>query len=196
MVDPCDCPAKEQCDPRPSRLLNVASNMPSSSRFSSSELSLDRIPDGLLSRMYSYWHSKCQGRTLPDRVDIDPLDFPWALGWVCLLDVEHAPLRFRYRLEGSELSEEDGMRLTGQTTDAIGPPAYAALVHKNLSAVALTKRPKLHHVEIAHPDRNVNYLRLALPLSTGSGEVDIILTLSPPISDGKLFFERVIRGER
>lgn len=163
------------------------------SRFTSFELPLSGIRDDLLARMHAYWLSKCLGRPFPDRRDLDPAEFSWALGWVCLLDVERDPLRFRYRLEGSALSEEDGMRLTGKTTDEIRPAAYAAMVRRHLTEVAETGRPNLHQMEIDHDYRRVTYRRLALPLSRGGAEVAVILTVAPPVPDGRRFFDAALK---
>ena len=88
-------------------------------------LSLTEIPSDTLRRMHDYWQGKCRGEQLPGRQDIDPLDFPWALGLVCLLDVERYPLVFRYRLDGTTIAERYGADLTGRTTDAIKPEFHA-----------------------------------------------------------------------
>ena len=71
-------------------------------------LSLAEIPSDTLRRMHEYWQGRCRGEQLPGRQDIDPLDFPWALGLVCLLDVERYPLAFRYRLDGTTIAERYG----------------------------------------------------------------------------------------
>jgi len=54
-------------------------------------LELGAIPSDLLQRMLAYWQSKCGGHAMPARADIDPVEFPWGLGNVSLLDVERDP---------------------------------------------------------------------------------------------------------
>ena len=51
------------------------------------------ITDESLRRLYLYLDEKRGARAFPARRDIDPLDFPYLLGWILLLDVSHAPLR-------------------------------------------------------------------------------------------------------
>jgi hypothetical protein len=43
--------------------------------------------DPRLRRLYDYWREKCSNRQFPDRVDIDPVDFPYILGFVTMVDV-------------------------------------------------------------------------------------------------------------
>ena len=43
--------------------------------------------DPRLLRLHEYWREKCAGRQFPDRADLDPVDFPYILGYVTLVDV-------------------------------------------------------------------------------------------------------------
>src|SRR5579885_2176177 len=54
------------------------------------------LEDQRLVRLYRYWDAKRQGRPYPARRDIDPLDFPYVLGQMMLIDVAYDPLRFRF----------------------------------------------------------------------------------------------------
>ena len=58
----------------------------------------------LLQRLHAYWDGKRNGRVYPGREVIDPLELRFMLGNLILLDVEPEPLRFRYRLFGTEIA--------------------------------------------------------------------------------------------
>jgi hypothetical protein len=141
-------------------------------------LSLTEIPSDTLRRMHDYWQGKCRGEQLPGRQDIDPLDFPWALGLVCLLDVERYPLVFRYRLDGTTIAERYGADLTGRTTDAIKPEFHAALLRRHFTEIAEGGRPSLYRITLRYGGQSRTYLRLALPLARDGKTVDMIMTIS------------------
>lgn len=141
-------------------------------------LSLAEIPSETLRRMHAYWQSKCRGEKLPTRKDIDPLDFPWALGLVCLLDVERYPLAFRYRLDGTTIAERYGADLTGRTIDEVKPAFHAALLQKHFSEVAETARPTLYRISLRYGGHARTYMRLALPLAGDGKTVEMIMTVS------------------
>ena len=67
-----------------------------------------------LRRLFEYWDGKRAGRPFPARSDIDPLDFFHILGWVMLIDVARDPLRFSFRLYGSELADQMNFDVTGR----------------------------------------------------------------------------------
>lgn len=141
-------------------------------------LPLSEIPSETIRRMHEYWVSKCREGRLPARQDIDPLEFSWALGLVCLLEVEHAPLAFRYRLDGTTIAERHGEDLTGRSTDSVKPDFYAAMLRRHFSEVVDGKRPTCYRISFRHGSNAKTYIRLASPLSRDGTNVDMILTVS------------------
>jgi PAS domain len=75
------------------------------------------IRDFRLQRLYEYWLAKKGQRRFPSRRDIDPIDFPYVLGHVMLVDVLRNPLRFQVRLHGTEMTAKAGYDLTGKFLD-------------------------------------------------------------------------------
>lgn len=75
--------------------------------------SLNVIAEPVLRRLADYWLSRRAGRLMPRRVDIDPLDMPWALSQVFLVDcfsdagrgADGGRWRYRYRLAGEEVEK-------------------------------------------------------------------------------------------
>jgi len=139
-------------------------------------LELNAIPSDLLQRMYAYWQTKCGGHAMPARADIDPVEFAWALGNICLLDVETNPLRLKYRLAGTRLSRLKEVDLTGHNVDDIQPAEFRDLVRGHLLEVVQTAKPNLYCISIVNSGGAQTYVRLALPLRGPQGEVAMILT--------------------
>ena len=65
---------------------------------------LTGFTEPLLQRLYSYWLARKGERRFPERGDIDPLDFPYLLGNILLIDMVRNPLRFRFRVHGTEMT--------------------------------------------------------------------------------------------
>src|SRR5215467_3438721 len=75
------------------------------------------IRDSRLQRLYQYWLEKKGQRRFPTRRDIDPVDFPYVLGHVILVDVLRDPLRFRVRVHVTEMVAKSCYDLTGKFLD-------------------------------------------------------------------------------
>ena len=71
-----------------------------------------------LRTLRDYWLRARGKRAMPARRDIDPLDVPRLLPYLVLTEVHHAPLRFRYRLIGTAVTELAGRDATGRWLDA------------------------------------------------------------------------------
>lgn len=73
--------------------------------------SLDMVAQPILARLAQYWLSRRNGAVMPLRSSIDPLDMPWALSRLFLVDcvpvqqpaVDGGRWRYRYRLAGEEI---------------------------------------------------------------------------------------------
>lgn len=63
-----------------------------------------------LRRLLDYWQSKRVGTRLPQRSAIDPLEIPWALDRIYLIDPVPPPAHWRYRLAGARIEEIFGVK--------------------------------------------------------------------------------------
>lgn len=65
--------------------------------------------------LLSWWNGlPCDGGTMPDWNDVDPVGLlPW-MGWISLYDVIDGGRDIRYRLVGSRIAEQAGIDLTGR----------------------------------------------------------------------------------
>lgn len=60
-----------------------------------------------LFRILDYWRGKRNGRTMPSKAEIDPLEIPWALSRIFM--ASYSPEDgFRYRLAGAEVASVFG----------------------------------------------------------------------------------------
>ncbi len=66
---------------------------------------------------YQYWDGKRQGREMPARADIDPLEMREWLPGIILVDVFHNPRRLVYRLVGSRSVELRQADVTGKCVE-------------------------------------------------------------------------------
>ncbi|MFM9842490.1 MAG: PAS domain-containing protein [Dongiaceae bacterium] len=140
-------------------------------------LEIGAIPSESLQRMLAYWQSKCGSHSMPARADIDPVEFAWGLGNICLLDVQRSPLQFRYRLAGTRLTRLKEVDLTGRSVDDIQPAEFRNLIRKHLLEVVETAKPNLYCISITNGGGPQTYVRLALPLRAADGSVGMILTM-------------------
>ena len=65
------------------------------------------IDDEDLRRLFDYWRVQRQGRPMPTRGDIDPLDIGWALSRIFLVDYIPAE-GLVYRLAGADIASVFG----------------------------------------------------------------------------------------
>jgi hypothetical protein len=129
----------------------------------------------VLKRLHGYWLAKRGDRPAPSRADIDPVELAPQLPHVILVDVEHAPLRFRFRLIGTAIVKGFNQDLTGRYFDEIEHMPEQRVLNQHLMAVATWGPPLCAMLDYTHKDgRFVRYERLALPLSSDGTTVDML----------------------
>ncbi len=141
------------------------------------------IADEKIRRFYRYWLGKRGGRNFPARADLDPLDFPYVLGDVVLVDVQRSPpgsrwpWTFRYRLVGTRIVERDGYDLTGNTLEDLPEPQYRERVRATWMEVCQTGMPA-HRVRELMMDRRLRrYEVIVLPLASNGEDVDMLISV-------------------
>jgi hypothetical protein len=70
------------------------------------------------------WYQRRGEAEFPARSDFDPLDLLFALGNIVLIQVMYDPLRFRFRLVGSNITRHLGHDSTGLYIDNHRMPEY------------------------------------------------------------------------
>ena len=148
------------------------------------ELFADAPPpaaDARVRQLHRYWREiHPPGGGLPGRQHLDPTDIPALLPFVWLADVQRAPLRFRYRLLGTEHRQVFGRDYTGWWLDEVHAgfdtaPAY----HQYLAAVEQGRVAyRRGHTLIMLPEDYRSIERLMLPLARDGETVDMLLAIS------------------
>lgn len=129
-----------------------------------------------LRRFYEYWAGKKRGEGLPGRGDIDPVEFPWALGYVSLHDVLPGG-DFRVRLDASQAVEFFGNDLTGRVLGALPPPEFGPTMRRTLSQIVETRTPLVLQRDMELQGRFWRYETLLLPFAADGIKIDMIASV-------------------
>lgn len=130
----------------------------------------------VLRRLLAYWQRKKGDRPAPIRADIDPLEIKPLLPYVGLVDVERSPLRFRFRLTGTEITKGYGQELTGRYLDEIDLNNHQLDIMLDYARAAENGEAACSTLEYMRNDgRHLRYERLVLPLSSDGGKVDMLI---------------------
>jgi hypothetical protein len=134
------------------------------------------IRTAILQRLYRDWDSRRGGREFPSRADFDVLDFKYVIGQLALIDVSYDPLRFRFRLHGTGISQRVGYEMTGKEVDDLPSPLVRASVRRHYSEVVGRRTPIVEARERQiRDDSIVDSEALALPLSSDGKTIDMLM---------------------
>jgi hypothetical protein len=134
-----------------------------------------QIDDPRLAQLYEYWLFRKCNRRFPMRSDIDPLDFRFVLGHVMLLDVMRDPLRFRFRLHGTELARRANYDLSGKFLDDLPLAEYRDYVIDRCKHLVADGEPLLVHHNRILDNKSRQYEALWLPFSEDGTSVSMLL---------------------
>jgi hypothetical protein len=131
--------------------------------------------------LYRYWLAIRPAPDLvPGRQHFDPVAVPQLLSALWMLDVQRAPLRFKYRLLGTDhVAAMDG-DMTGRWLDELFPeftaePNYSQCVATvEERQVCFYKGRPLYHVRKEY----LAMERLMLPLARNGRDVDVLLAIT------------------
>jgi hypothetical protein len=146
-----------------------------------SELPLPADCDPRLRRLYDYWLSlRPAAGGLPGRQHIDPAAIRDLLPWIWMVDVERNPLRFRYRLLGTEQVHAMERDFTGRFLDEAHPSFVASVSYPQYVAAAeraeigYRRGPPVFHLSKDY----VAIERLLLPLAKDGATVDVLVAIT------------------
>jgi len=128
-----------------------------------------------------YWRSiRPAGAAFPGRQHFDPVAIPRLLPWLWLMDVQRAPLRFRFRVMGTEQTAFIGDDPTGRWVDERFPKLLDKLTYKHF--VACAERGAMTYqcpLPVAHVDkRYMSSERICLPMARNGRDIDMVLAMS------------------
>lgn len=123
-----------------------------------------------------YWEEKRGTRPMPSRADIDPLELGEHMGNLILIDVEHEPVRLRYRLVGTNITAAMARDSTGKYYDEIYAEENLKHIYASFHWIFEHKAPLRTHGQAYYPDKNFyDYEALNLPLSDDGETVNMVL---------------------
>lgn len=129
--------------------------------------------------LHRLWDSRREGRQFPERKDFPVEELrPW-LGAIQLVDVvwnDGDPARYRFRLVGTEITEIDGMDVTGKFADEVFTENLEYITFE-YDEVLKTKAPVQACRRLRLSSRNiwVNTDKLVLPLSSDGETIDMLI---------------------
>jgi hypothetical protein len=135
----------------------------------------------LVRRFYDYWLSVAPPGRLPGRQHIAPEDIVTLLPRLWMLDVFRDPLRFRYRLVGTEIVRSVQRELTGQWLDEAQPESVSNPTLSNrYRFIVEAGRPTWRHgPTLWNRDPHHRSIENCLaPLATDGETVDKILAVT------------------
>ena len=135
----------------------------------------EAISSPALQRLYDYWDARRRDGRLPCRADVDPIEIPFVLGNVLLVEVLRSPMRFRIRLHGTHLVQRAGYDLTGRMTEELPNTEFRTLARKSFTQVAAEGTPLLSKRDRELAGKSYRYESLMLPLANDGAEVDMLL---------------------
>jgi hypothetical protein len=133
--------------------------------------------DPILGPALAYWQRIRDGRTVPLKRGLDPLDIPpKLLPHLQIIDVVDGGRRFRYRLIGTSLVETYGKDYTGTYADELVSGGRLGFIHSVYQAVCTIQAPVFSH-NCYHTIRRTDLFanRIYMPLSKHGADVDYIL---------------------
>jgi hypothetical protein len=133
------------------------------------------LTDQRLHRFHAYLEGKRGTREFAARRDLDPLDFPYLLGNIALLDVVGEPPRFRYRLVGSNLSAGNGYDLTGSFIEDHPGPEYRDYVMAKYRETVMRRCVTSGSYDRVMDGKLRRYQCLRVPLSDDGQTINMII---------------------
>jgi hypothetical protein len=133
------------------------------------------IREPRLLRLYDYWCAARQGRRFPARRDIDPLEIPYMLGSLMLVDVLRDPLRFRVRLHGTDMVARAGYDLTGKFLDELPISEFRDYVIERCRQIVEATQPLWVQHDRELDERQFRYQALWLPFSDDDTTVSMLI---------------------
>ncbi len=125
-------------------------------------------------RLLDLWSSRLRGREMPAREDFDPLDMGPLLANTLLVNVNHEPLDFNYRLIGTGIVARSVRDYTGERLADLPAQRRPSRIWSLFEKAVVERRPVLAMVpQLNIPDLSVEMQ--ALPLSEDGGIVNMLI---------------------
>lgn len=133
-----------------------------------------KIQDSNVRQFLQLWYNAHIDERAPGKEFLDPLRLRFLLGSLSLLEIQPEPLRFRYRLVGTDIVQRLGHELTGKFLDEHPDPALRPFLVKGATMVHHAAMPIYAHVKSRTLGEDWLLEVVAVPLLGPDGEVAFI----------------------
>ena len=131
----------------------------------------DRVRDPNVRQFLALWFAEADAGRPPGKDFLDPLRLRFLLGSLSLLDVEKNPLRFRYRVVGTDVVQRLGVELTGKWLDDHPVASIRPLLIQGARMVYHTGKPVYGSVDTRALGQDWALEVVAVPLFAADGSV-------------------------
>jgi len=134
------------------------------------------IRDARLLGLFGYWRGKCQGRLMPARRDIDPIEMKQWLGNLMLVEFPPDPMQYRVRLDGVNIQQFYGNSREGKGVEAMTSEEERRIVLPQYILVVERKQPAYYESQFVTSEGiRTSQRKLLLPLSDDGERVNMVL---------------------
>jgi len=133
-----------------------------------------RIRDSNVRQFLELWFAEVKAGRLPDKSFLDPLRLRFLLGSLSLLDIQKEPLRFRYRLVGTDIVQRLDAELTGRWLDDHPNPVIRALLLQGATKIYRESMPVYSRLETRALGESWLLEVVGVPLFDAKGNVAYI----------------------
>jgi hypothetical protein len=133
-----------------------------------------KIHDANVRQFLQLWQNAHVDGKAPSKEFLDPIRLRFLLGSLSLLEVNPEPLRFRYRLVGTDIVERLGHELTGKWLEDHPDPAFRPFLMKGASMAYHAAMPIYGHVKARAFGEDWLLEVVGVPLLGPDGEVAYI----------------------
>ena len=129
-----------------------------------------------LKTLLEIWDALRKDRRMPSRADLNLFHLKAHMGHLFLVDVQRDPLRFRYRLVGTKITDIVHRDVTGRYFEDIYTGRLLQSMIEVQSWVVNERAPLRIYSRTGHPDNKLYvYDGLLLPLSADGETVNMVL---------------------
>lgn len=135
--------------------------------------------DPRIKAAFDYWRSRHgEDGALPGRKSIDPVEMRSFLPDICLYEVQQTPIRFRYRVIGTQIASRMDHDYTGRWLDEVHPRFVGSPAYDEFVRVARREIPFAYYrgIPLFHTVRDYRIMeRILVPLAQDGVTVDMML---------------------
>lgn len=152
------------------------------------------VPDDIttpqLLKLYEWWRAHHANGKLPSRRQIDPVDLKFLLGNLMIVAVARDPLRFHFRLIGTDLVAHMKRDWSGKPLATYPDAEFREHLQKTYEEVVRSGQPVANTRRLLVDGRYYRYDGLVLPLASDGETIDCLLIGIVPHGDWGLAARR------